>query len=134
MIKAIVFDCFGVLLVDGVKNELLLNYIKLLRRDYKTGLLSNIISGGLETIFNTEELEQHFELRVASEDVGMAKPDPQIFELVCEKLGVTPEESVMIDDIPRYIEAAKAVGMKGIVYQDFVQMQQELDALLNSNN
>jgi FMN phosphatase YigB (HAD superfamily) len=43
---------------------------------------------------------------------------------------VSAHEAVMIDDIESYVEAAKAEGMAGIVYNDFVQMKSELEAIL----
>ena len=51
---------------------------------------------------------------VTGEDVTRGKPDPQVFLLVAERLGVEPHHSVVIEDAVPGIEAAKAAGMKAV--------------------
>ena len=51
-----------------------------------------------------------------SADVGLVKPDPAIFRLVCEQFGILPSESSFIDDTPINAEAAQYVGMKAYVF------------------
>lgn len=50
---------------------------------------------------------------VVSADVGLAKPDPAIFRLAADRLGVTSEACLMIDDQPQHIEGARAAGLRG---------------------
>lgn len=52
--------------------------------------------------------------RTASEDVQLGKPDPEAFLLAAKRLGVQPEECVMIEDASAGIEAARAAGMRVI--------------------
>jgi HAD superfamily hydrolase (TIGR01509 family) len=63
--------------------------------------------------------------------VGMIKPEPGIFKLICDRLGVTAAETVFVDDNPRYYEAAKRLGFASILYTDFTAMKPQLEALLN---
>jgi epoxide hydrolase-like predicted phosphatase len=113
------------------KNEVLLNYIRELKeRGYKLAIMSNIASNWIRDTFLTPEEIELFDEMIFSYEVGMTKPDPRIFMLACERLRVSAHEAVMIDDIESYVEAAKAEGMAGIVYNDFVQMKSELEAIL----
>jgi putative hydrolase of the HAD superfamily len=115
---------------EAVKNEELLVYIEQLHNQYKTAILSNIASGWIEEQFLTDEEQQYFEDFIYSRDVGMVKPNPRIFELAAERLGVSAKECVLVDDVDRNVAAAQALGMKGIVYQDFAQFKGELEAIL----
>lgn len=188
MIKAIIFDCFGVLtedawrafcaslppgeglqkskelnhqydaglitlkdFVDGVeqatgheskqivdiimhkefsKNIILIDYIKSLKSHYKIGLISNIATNWVRDDFLSLEEQSLFDDMVLSFEVGTTKPDPRIYEMAANRLGVEPSECVFIDDIERYCQAAQAVGMNAIVYKDFNQMKTDLEALL----
>ncbi len=131
MIKAIIFDCFGVLITDREgKNQELLDYIVDLRKNYKTGLLSNISIGGLGARFSPEELTHHFDAVVASGEIGYAKPEAQAYEITADKLGARLDECVFIDDREDYCAGAKGVGMQAVLYQSFDQMKQDLSRLL----
>jgi putative hydrolase of the HAD superfamily len=114
-----------------IKDHELLDYVKELRPHYKTALLSNISHRGLERRFREGELEQYFDVTVASGAIGHAKPEPEAYLAVTEKLGVTPGECIFIDDIERYCDAAEALGMRAIYYEKFASFKQELTRLLN---
>jgi putative hydrolase of the HAD superfamily len=72
-----------------------------------------------------------YELVIDSSHVGVRKPDPRIFQLALDQLGVTAAESVFVDDHPGNIAAAEKLGMKGVlVGPDRPLALVELDALL----
>lgn len=120
---------------ENSKNLILLAYIEKLKcRGYTIGLLSNIANNWIRETFLTAHEQSLFDAMIFSYELGITKPDPRIFMLACERLRIGPHEAVMIDDIDRYIDAAKQEGLQGIVYTDFHQMKQDLEALLNSNN
>lgn len=194
MIKAIIFDCFSVLIGDNVKiaaNELmmrdkaageeffaaaraadrggvslevtnavqaellgistkqlqvmrdegevrnveLINYIESeLKGRFIVGLLSNISSRArLDERFLPGELDRVFDDVVASGDVGVIKPQPEIYEIACARLGVLPEECVLIDDMPGFCEGARAVGMHAIQFVTNKQALSDLGQLLTEN-
>jgi putative hydrolase of the HAD superfamily len=58
-----------------------------------------------------------FDCVVCSAAVGMAKPDPAIYALAAERLGLPPEKCVFIDDLDRNVEAARAAGMAAVHYR-----------------
>jgi epoxide hydrolase-like predicted phosphatase len=73
---------------------------------------------------------QPFALKVLSFEVGSWKPERKMFELALDKAGVTPGEAVFIDDQKKNVEAAAALGMHGIVFQDADQLRVQLDRVL----
>ncbi|MEU8357481.1 HAD-IA family hydrolase [Nonomuraea sp. NPDC048882] len=56
---------------------------------------------------------------VSSARVGMAKPDPRIYEIAAERAGVAPERCLFVDDRLPNVEAARALGMTGVHYRSF---------------
>ena len=66
----------------------------------------------------TSALRGLFDVFVESIAVGLRKPDPRIFELVCRELDVTPVEAVFLDDIGINLKAARAIGMTTIKVDD----------------
>jgi epoxide hydrolase-like predicted phosphatase len=112
------------------RNQELLDYAESLRTRYKIGLLSNLGGDMMDGFFAPAEREKFFDTVVLSGEVRMAKPDPEIFELTCERLGVEPAEAVMVDDVAGNCEAARSVGMGAVCYEHFAQMKTELETLL----
>jgi putative hydrolase of the HAD superfamily len=84
-------------------------------RGYKTALLSN--SWG-NSGYPREDFPSLFDEVVISGEVGMRKPEPEIFRHTAALLGLRPEECVFIDDIEANITAAEALGMTGIHHVD----------------
>lgn len=57
----------------------------------------------------------YFDELCYSFELGVAKPDPAFFTEIVRRLGVAPEEAVMIDDLPENVEAARSAGLHGII-------------------
>jgi len=62
--------------------------------------------------------------------VSLRKPDPRIYALVCERLGVEPARVAFLDDIGRNLKPARALGMATIKVDDPDRALRELGALL----
>ena len=75
-------------------------------------------------------LQLHFDVFVESAVVGLRKPDPRIYALVCEKLGLDPSRVAFLDDIGRNLKPARELGMATIKVDDPEQALRELGALL----
>jgi HAD superfamily hydrolase (TIGR01509 family) len=116
-----------------VRDQALLDYILTLRARYKTALLSNIAGSSLQRRFPDDELYTYFDVVVASGDIGYAKPEARAYEIVAEKLGVLPSACVFIDDREAFCDAAETVGMRGLVYTNFAQLQADLTVLLGGD-
>jgi HAD superfamily hydrolase (TIGR01509 family) len=68
-----------------------------------------------------------------SGDEGIAKPDTKAFELTLERLGVEPDEAVFVDDTREHVEAARKLGLQGILFTTAEELEEELDLLLRKN-
>jgi epoxide hydrolase-like predicted phosphatase len=113
-------------------SEPLLTYAKSLKDRYKIAILSNANVGTLERKFTPAQL-LIFDAVIVSAEVHITKPDPAIYALTAEKLGVKPEECVFLDDIPEYCQGAESVGMKSICYKNYVQGKRDLETLLSQS-
>ena len=109
---------------------LLLDFLRSLRPERKVGLISNAWSG-LRALIMRHKIDDVFDELIISAEVGLIKPDPRIFRLALEKLGVLPEESVFLDDMLVNVEAARSVGMNAI---QFTQPEKTLDELIQLLN
>jgi putative hydrolase of the HAD superfamily len=107
--------------------------IRRLRSDgLKVGLLTNNVKEFGSAWRSTFPVDELFEVVVDSSEVGMRKPDPRIYLLTCELLGVPPTASVFIDDNRDNVEAARAVGIQSIHFGDEpLTPLTELDAVLD---
>ena len=76
-------------------------------------------------------LTAHFDVFVESAVVGLRKPDPRIYALVCDKLGLPPARVAFLDDIGRNLKPARELGMATIKVDDPEQALRELGALLD---
>ena len=95
------------------------------------GLLAGAITNNwIAEDGGTSVLRPHFDAFVESAVVGVRKPDPRIFHLACDGLGVAPHESVFLDDIGLNLKAAKALGMTTIKVGEVDAALAELQGLL----
>lgn len=78
--------------------------------DCHYGCLSN--SNSLHEAHLGELLGRHLPARFLSHQLGMVKPDREIFERVAEVLAVTPDELLFVDDAPENVEAARSRGWR----------------------
>jgi putative hydrolase of the HAD superfamily len=106
--------------------------IRRLRGDgLKVGLLTNNVKEFGSAWRATFPVDDLFEVVVDSSEVGMRKPDPRIYLLTCERLGVPPTASVFVDDNRDNVEAARAVGIEAVHFGDEpLSAIGELDAIL----
>jgi putative hydrolase of the HAD superfamily len=93
----------------------------------RTGVISNSWGG---TTYDVASFDELFDVVVISGDVGLHKPEPEIFELACKKLGLPPEECVFLDDLKENCEGAEAVGMAAILHRGADSTLPELERLL----
>jgi len=111
-------------------NYELLDYIsKNLKKNYKLGIISNAGSDVVARLLG-KKYGDIFDDAVLSYKVGLIKPEPEIYELSADHLGVKADECVFIDDISTYCEGAERTGMSSIWYRDFDQFKTELEELL----
>lgn len=93
---------------------------RLQRAGTRTALLSNTEPAAV-TLFDELSYDV-FDAGIFSCVVGVAKPDRHIYQIAAGKLRAGPAQCVFIDDKQVFVDGAEAVGMKGILYEDFEQV------------
>lgn len=134
MIKAIIFDFFGVVFIrkkwDWKVDDELMGLVAALSERYRIGLLSNSSQASAKSILEAAGRIELFDEIIISSEVGFSKPQIEIFELALKRLGTKPEETVFVDDNPIHVEAAKSIGIISILYQNPAALKSELAKVL----
>ena len=108
----------------------LLAFIKWLRGQYKTAILSNANTGVLDRKIGDELLKSCFDEVVVSADINLVKPDPRIYQLAAERLDVALNECVFVDDNEGHLAPARELGMRTVLFRDSAQAKAELEKIL----
>ncbi len=112
-------------------NEELFAYFRELReRGVRLALCTNNVREWEPRWRTLLPIDELFEVVVDSGFVGIRKPDPGIYELTLERLGLRGEEVVFVDDLEHNVEAARALGMAGVVFTSTPQARGEIEAAL----
>lgn len=114
----------------GSLNRPLTEYFRRLRPSVKTGILSNSFVGAREREQDAYGFEDMCDAIVYSHEIGHLKPEPTAYLIVCERLGVTPGEALLLDDVQANVDGARAVGMRAITFSDTRQAISAIDAQL----
>lgn len=113
-------------------DEDLVNYLRGLRPQYKTALLSNAWDDLRQMIEEVWNFADAFDKMVISAEVGLVKPEPAIYEKVVSDLNLVPAEAVFVDDFPENVAGAKAVGLEAILFTSPEQTLGDLERMLDS--
>jgi HAD superfamily hydrolase (TIGR01509 family) len=92
-----------------------------------TAMVSNSWGLGL---YDRAGLDGLFDVEVVSGEVGLRKPDAEIFLLAADRLGLAPAACVMVDDLRPNILAAEALGMRAVLHRDSAETVRTLAGLL----
>jgi epoxide hydrolase-like predicted phosphatase len=112
----------------------LVDYIRALRPNYCTALLSNAWSDLRRFLTERWRIVDAFDEIIISAEVGLMKPDPSIFQLAVERLNVAPAEAVFIDDFALNVRAAQQAGLHAVRFRNPAQAREELETLLQNND
>ena len=134
MKKKVLLDLNGVLILHPLwgsskTNKELLQYLISKKDQYSYVLLTNNppeIKEHIEAVYGIPKFYDHF---ISSQAYGLSKSDPKLYEEVLALLLATPEQCIFVDDEAQRVEAARSLGIKGIVYQNFEQFKKELEKL-----
>lgn len=103
---------------------------ELKEKGYRVYVISNFAHKAHMDCMEALDFLNEIDGGILSYQVKLIKPAPEIYKLLCSKYDLKAEECVFIDDLPKNVEAAKAVGMQGIVFQTFERTREELAGLL----
>jgi putative hydrolase of the HAD superfamily len=117
-----------VLMWTSLNEEMLGWVIALQQAGIKTAILSNMGEDILAYMRQEFGWLAHFQHHTWSCEVGICKPDPAIYLYTCEKLGVTPQHTLFLDDRQENIDAAAGVGLNAVLFDNIAQLRLDLEA------
>jgi putative hydrolase of the HAD superfamily len=95
---------------------------------YRLVLLSNTNAIHFEMIRENYPILRHFHDLVLSYEVKAMKPDPEIYRAAIQRAGCLPEECFYTDDIARYVDGARQLGIDAVQFLSADQLESELKA------
>jgi putative hydrolase of the HAD superfamily len=111
----------------GEVNDHVLGLVREVRARTPVGLLTNgtdRLGADLERL----GIGHEFDVIFNSSDLGVAKPDPAVYELVCARLDVPPQSVFFVDDSPAHVDGARDVGLRAVLFVDAVLLAESLRA------
>jgi HAD superfamily hydrolase (TIGR01509 family) len=105
------------------------SFFEQLSRDYRLALLSNTDPIHMSNEEARFSFFRFFPIRIYSYRVGASKPNPLIYREALKACKVRAEEAVYVDDVAAYADAARRLGMTGIVFQSPEQLRSDLRSL-----
>lgn len=126
--RAFIHDFGAAETLDGDLAE----FVRGLRPRNQTALLSNAWIDGREFFSMRYGLDTLTDLMVISAEEGVAKPDPEIYRVTAERLGVPPEACVFVDDLAANVAGARTAGMAAIRFESTPQIEVALRAMLGA--
>lgn len=108
------------------KNRSIFRLVNILRAGYKTALLSNINTLHYEYLKKRFPVFGVFDKIFLSFELGLIKPDKEIYNLVIRQLKVCPQEIFYTDDRADLVESAKTSGIRGCVFSSLEQLIKDL--------
>lgn len=105
---------------------------RLQREGYRLACCSNSVRETLELMIRQSGLDPCFEFLMSNEDVSAPKPDPEVYVKAMARLGLRPDETVIVEDAPHGIEAARRSGahvcaVSGFTDVDYFRVRQAID-------
>jgi putative hydrolase of the HAD superfamily len=112
-------------------NERMIEYMRELRvRGYKLAICTNNVREW-ERLWRAKlPVDEIFDVVIDSGFVGTRKPEPRIYELTLERLGVEPSSALLVDDIEINCEAARQLGIEAVWFRSSEQAIEEIEAAL----
>jgi HAD superfamily hydrolase (TIGR01509 family) len=128
VIRAVVFDCIGVLYLGSSQpfNHPVADLIRRLRPHYQIGMLSNSEQHFLEHFLTRHQSRELFDVIYGSSQSRYAKPAREIFTEVADQLDVKLSEMLFIDDSPGYVTTAQSYGITSVLYKSPDQLNEAL--------
>lgn len=101
----------------------------LVKRARESGLRTALLSNSWGNSYPRDGWDDMFDAVVISGEVGLRKPDREIFDLTLARLDVTAAETVFVDDLEPNVEAAQALGMTAILHTAYDETAARLESL-----
>ena len=130
--RPIRLDGFGESYFDHLHpNVPLIDYMRALKdRGYRMAICTNNVREWEPLWRSKLPVDEIFSVVVDSAFVGMRKPQPEIYALTLERLGVPPQAALIVDDVELNCEAARALGMHAVWFRSTDQAIEEIETAL----
>lgn len=126
-IRKVLYDTHGIVRGRGYAVPWVCN---LKKRGLQVYVLSNFSEKILKDCRDAMEFLEYTDGGILSYKEHLIKPDPEIYKLLLKRYGLNPSECVFIDDLKENVEAAKAQGIHGIIFESFEKTNKELENLI----
>jgi epoxide hydrolase-like predicted phosphatase len=110
----------------------LVAFIRQLHGPFKTALITNAWPNARVRIVHGWKLGEVFDEIFISAEVGLAKPDPAIYQHVLDRGPIEPAQMIFVDDFQENVDAAERMGIQGIIFRTPEQVKKDLEARLTS--
>jgi putative hydrolase of the HAD superfamily len=111
-------------------DEDLVAFIRGLRPRVRVGMISNAWPEVRRLLESTWRIADAFDPLVLSPEVGLVKPDPAIYREALVRAAVLPAQTAFVDDFPENVDAASALGMRGVLFRTSSQAREDVARLL----
>jgi putative hydrolase of the HAD superfamily len=116
-------------------NQPMIDYMRTLReRGYRMAICTNNVREWEQRWRAMLPVDEIFELVVDSAFVGSRKPEPEIYQVTLERLGLPAQACLFVDDIDVNCDAARSAGMRTVHFRDTDQAISEIKATLASSD
>ncbi|GAA3120759.1 putative hydrolase of the HAD superfamily/hydrolase [Kribbella aluminosa] len=105
----------------------------LVRRVNQHGIRTALLSNSWGNTYPRDTWDGMFDDIVISGEVGLRKPEPEIFLLAARRLNLKPEECVFVDDLQLNVDGARAVGMTAILHTEYDETRRALEDLFGAD-
>jgi putative hydrolase of the HAD superfamily len=131
--REVQLERFGEQFVSNLRpNEPMIEFMRQLKgRGYRMAICTNNIREW-EPLWRAKlPVDEIFDVVVDSAFVGARKPEPEIYEITLERLGVAPESALLIDDVDVNCDGARALGMDAVWFQSTEQAIRDTEVALS---
>ena len=105
----------------------------LVRRVNERGIRTALLSNSWGNTYPRDTWDGMFDDIVISGEVGLRKPEPEIFQLAAQRLGLEPADCVFVDDMQLNVDGARAVGMTAILHTEYDETRRALETLFGAD-
>lgn len=126
----LLLDISGVLVIGGEANHELIEYLVSECPADRIALLTNLDANAGDILTRRYGIPEFYDEIISAGETGYEKPNPKIFEAALARLNAKAEDCIFVDDTEESVETAHSLGMKVILYRDFVSFRAELESLI----
>ena len=122
-------------LLSGAVRPEMVAALKRIKQSQKVGCITNNVNTGQgpgmakssRKASEVADIMAEFDVVMESSKIGIRKPDPRIYQMTCEHMSITPEETIYLDDLGINLKPARALGMTTIKVLSAEQALTELE-------